>query len=233
MRRSVRRPSTTSPRPRPCPSWRGRQVFDLGYYDHGWWAALDAQGGRIVTRLKQNTPGPVIKTRAVPTGGNLLSDRGGDLPARQANRRRNPFAQPVCKIQVMIDTGNVIRILSNDLTAAAAEMAALCKQRWAIELFFRRIKQTLKVTRFPGTAENAGRIRVAVALIAFVLLRRAQAAPRAVTRPLTFARLIRANLMPRRDLRMLLRCTRPQPMPISPPCRGQKQCRTAVDQVRP
>ncbi|MGH7111527.1 MAG: hypothetical protein ACREFK_14000, partial [Stellaceae bacterium] len=101
-----------------------------------------------------------------------------------------------------------------------------------LNCFFHWIKQTLKITRFLGTAENAGRIPVAVALIAFVLLRRAQAAPRAVTRPLPFARLIRANLMPRRDLRMLLRCTRPQPMPISPPCRGQKPCRTAVGRAR-
>lgn len=179
-------------------------VFDLGYYDYGWWAKLDAQGCRIVTRLKRNTPLRLIKTRAVPASGTILSDRLGYLPARQANSRKNPFAKPVREIRVMIDTGKIIRVLSNDLIASAEDIAALYKRRWAIELFFRWIKQTLKITRFLGTSENAVRIQVAVALTAFLLLRLAQALQTTVRSPLAFARLIRINLMHRRDLRTLL-----------------------------
>ena len=109
-----------------------------------------------------------------------------------------------------------MRILCNDLDASAAEIAALYKRRWAIELFFRWVKQTLKITRFIGTSENAVRIQVAVALIAFLLLRLAQATQKAVTSPLAFARLIRANLMHKRDLRALL-----EPEPVVPINRNQ------------
>jgi hypothetical protein len=179
-------------------------VFDLGYYDYGWWAKLDDQGCRIVTRLKKNTPLRVIAIRPVPAGGTILSDQVGYLPARLANSRKNPFHKPVREIQVKIETGKIIRILTNDLVAAAAEIAELYKRRWAIELFFRWVKQTLRITRFLGASENAVRIQVAVALIAFLLLRLAQSLQSAVTSPLAFARLIRVNLMHRRDLHTLL-----------------------------
>ena len=179
-------------------------VFDLGYYDYGWWAELDAKGCRIVTRLKRNTPFTVCQTRPMPQAGNILSDRIGYLPARQAMNRKNPLNKRVREIQVKIDTGKVLRIFTNDLDASAEEIADLYKLRWAIELFFRWIKQTLKITRFLGTSENAIRIQVAVALITFLLLRLAQATQKVVTSPLAFARLIRANLMHRRDVTALL-----------------------------
>ena len=98
----------------------------------------------------------------------------------------------------MIETGKVLRIFTNDLTASAQEIADLYKRRWAIELFFRWVKQTLKIGHFLGTSENAVRIQITVALIAFLLLRLAHDANKIVASPLAFARLIRANLMHRR-----------------------------------
>ena len=80
--------------------------------------------------------------------------------------------------------------LSNDLDATAQEIADLYKRRWAIELFFRWVKQTLKIRRFLGTSENAVRIQIAVALIAFLLLRLAQATQHTIQSPLALARLI-------------------------------------------
>jgi len=179
-------------------------VFDLGYYDYRWWAALDAAGCRIVTRFKANTPLTVTAERDVPEDGSVLSDRIGHLPARQAASRRNPFAKPVREVRVRIETGKVLRILSNDLDAKAEGIADLYKRRWAIELFFRWVKQTLKITRFLGRSENAVRIQIAVALIAFLLLKLAQTAQNAVQGPLAFARLVRANLMHRRRIDRLL-----------------------------
>jgi len=146
----------------------------------------------------------VASSLAVPKAGAILSDRIGHLPARQAKSRRNPFQDPVREVRVKIDTGKVLRILCNDLDASAQEIADLYKRRWAIELFFRWVKQTLKITRFLGTSENAVRIQIAVALIAFLLLRLAQAVQKAVDSPLTFARLVRANLMHRKRLDRLL-----------------------------
>lgn len=179
-------------------------VFDLGYYDYAWWAELDAVGCRIVTRFKSNTPLDVVEELAVTEGDNILSDRIGFLPARQARSRRNPMQDAVREVRVTTDTGKVLRILSNDLDASAREIADLYHRRWAIELFFRWVKQTLKITRFVGTSENAVRIQIAVALIAFLLLRLAQATQKAIPSPTVFARLVRANLMHRRAIDNLL-----------------------------
>jgi len=189
-------------------------VFDLGYYDYGWWSKLDQAGCRIVTRFKRNTPLDVIEERPLPAGGAILSDRIGFLPPRQAARRQNPMAAPVREVRVTTDSGKVLRILSNDLDAPAQEIADLYKRRWAIELFFRWIKQVLKITCFLGTSENAVTIQIAVAMIAFLLLRMAQAGQRAIASPLRFARLVRINLMHKKPLDRLLD---PEPPPIRDP----------------
>jgi hypothetical protein len=184
-------------------------VFDLGYYDYGWWATLDAAGCRIVTRLKVNTPFEIVEARPVAAGSSILSDRTGYLPKRLAASRNNPMSGLVREIQVVIETGKVLRIFTNDLTASAQEIADLYKRRWAIELFFRWVKQTLKIGHFFGTSENAVRIQIVVALIAFVLLRLAHDATRIVKSPLAFARLIRTNLMHRRAIAGLLQASPP------------------------
>jgi hypothetical protein len=179
-------------------------VFDLGYYDYRWWAKMDAAGCRIVTRFKSNTPLRVTAELAVVEGGNILSDRVGLLPARQMMSRKNPFSDPVREVRVQIDSGKVLRILCNDLDASAQEIADLYKRRWAIELFFRWVKQTLKIRHFVGISENAVRIQIAVALIAFLLLQLAQTTQKAVQSSLTFARLVRANLMHRKRIDRLI-----------------------------
>jgi hypothetical protein len=189
-------------------------VFDLGYYDYAWWKKLDDAQCRIVTRFKRNTPLAVIDELPVKAGGPILSDRIGFLPQRQGGGRRNPMRDAVREVQVKTDTGKVLRILSNDLDASAEEIAELYKRRWAIELFFRWVKQVLRITRFLGTSENAVGIQIAVALIAFLLLRLAQAGQRAINSPLCFAGLVRANLMHRKPLDRLID---PEPPPIRNP----------------
>lgn len=179
-------------------------VFDLGYDDYAWWAGLSGAGCRIVTRFKKNTPLYLLKELPVPKDASVLSDRIGFLPRRQANNRKNPMQDAIREVRVRTNTGKVLRILCNDLDASAQEIADLYKRRWAIELFFRWIKQTLKIRHFPGTSENAIRIQVAGAMIAFILLRLAQAVQHAVHSSLAFARLVRANLMHRRRIDRLL-----------------------------
>jgi hypothetical protein len=189
-------------------------VYDLGYYDYGWWAGLDEAGCRFVTRLKKNTPFSMIEENRVPENSNIVSDRIGHLPTRLANSRRNPLQVPVREIGVIIDTGKLLRIVTNDLDAPAEEIADLYKQRWQIELFFRWVKQTLRIRHFIGVSENAVRIQIAIALISFLVLRIAQLAQKVVPSPLEFARLVRANLMHRRPINGLLEPL--QPIPISP-----------------
>ncbi len=189
-------------------------AFDLGYYDFGWWAKLDAAGCRFVTRLKKNTPLTVVHETCVPKGSNILSDGIGHLPNRLASSRKNPLQVPVREIRIILDTGKVLRIVTNDLDAPAEEIADIYKQRWQIELFFRWVKQTLRIKRFIGVSENAVRIQIAVALIAFLILRMAQAAQKIVASPLEFARLVRSNLMHRRPLGCLLEL--PKPITVNP-----------------
>jgi hypothetical protein len=179
-------------------------VFDLGYYDFAWWNELDEAGCRIVTRFKSHTPLEVIETREIVGVGPILSDRIGHLPKRQANSRNNPFHKPVREITVRIETGKVLRILTNDLDASAQQIADLYRRRWAIELFFRWVKQNLKIRKFLGTSENAVRIQVIVALIAFLLLKLAYAALKPAYGLLEFTRLVQANLMQRRRIDRLL-----------------------------
>lgn len=188
-------------------------VYDLGYYDYGWWTGLDDAGCRFVTRLKKNTPFSVVNENCVPKNSNILTDRIGHLPARLANSRNNPLQVPVREITVTIKTGKLLRIVTNDLDAPAEEIADLYKQRWQIELFFRWVKQTLRIKHFIGISENAVRIQIAIALIAFLILRMAKLAQKAVHSPLEFARLVRTNLMHRRPINQLLDPL--QPIPIN------------------
>jgi IS4 transposase len=179
-------------------------VFDLGYYDYGWWANLNDAGCRIVTRLKVNTPLAVVAETSLPADSAILSDRIGHLPARQARSRLNPFQDPVRELRVRTETGKILRIVTNDLDAPAAEIAELYKRRWQIELFFRWVKHSLKISHFYGTSENAVRIQIAVALIAFLLLRAAHALQNGIQSLLTFTRLVTQNLMHRRSIQHLL-----------------------------
>ena len=185
-------------------------VFDLGYYDYAWWARLDGEGCRLVTRFKTVTPLREARDMPLAPGSEVLSDRTGFLPERLAYSRKNPMSCAVREIAVKTPTGKVLRILSNDLDAPAQEIADLYKRRWQIELFFRVMKQTLKITKFIGRSENAVRIQIAVALIAFLLLRQLQEINQEKPGFLELARLVRANLMHRKDFTRL-RHTRPPP----------------------
>ena len=120
-------------------------------------------------------------------------------------------ASSLREIAVRISTGKIIRLITNDLDAPAAEIAELYKQRWQIELFFKWIKQNLKIRHFLGASENAVRIQVYVAMITYLLLRAAQAAQKAIDQPLAFVRLVRLNLMHRRPINNL---GYPPPTPI-------------------
>jgi IS4 transposase len=184
-------------------------VFDLGYCSFIWWAKLDAAGCRFVTRLRKNSPTRLIEERTVAKGGNISVDRIVRVRDRLHHTRHNPLAQiDLREVHVLIDTGKTLRLVTNDLTSSAETIADLYKTRWEVELFFRWIKQTLKIRKFLGTSENAVRIQIAVALIAYLLLRMAHAAQSSVGSLLTFARLVRANLM---HLRSIHDLDRPPP----------------------
>lgn len=175
-------------------------VFDLGYYDFAWWRRMHDAGCRIVTRLKTNTPLITRWEKHYDPGLPILSDRIGTLPERQAHNRRNPFQAEVREVRVRTDTGTILRVLTNDLEAPAREIADLYKRRWAIELFFRWVKQHLKIKKFMTASENGIRIQLYTALIAFLLLRLAHAAQTGLPSMVRFVRGVRGNLLERRPI---------------------------------
>jgi hypothetical protein len=187
-------------------------VFDLGYYDYGWWAKLDAAGSRIVTRFKTNTPLNQPRDLPLAPGTSVRSDRIGFLPSRQSHSRKNPMQGAVREIVAMSASGKRLRILSNDLDAPAQELADLYQRRWLIELFFRLMKQTLRITHFIGRSENAVRIQIAVALIAFLILQLLHKVSKVSYGFLEFVRLVRANLMHRKDITRLRQINEPPPL---------------------
>ena len=193
-------------------------VFDKGYYDFGFWAALDAEGCRFVTRLKKNSPTRLIETRAVDPEGSILADCVARLSTRLASSRKNPFDKPVRLVTVRIDSGREITLLSNDLDAPATEIAALYKQRWQVELFFKWVKQNLKIRHFLGASENAVRIQIVTALIAYLLLRLAQIGTGTELGLQAIARLVAKTTFQRRALTDLF-----EPPPDTPETHDQLQ----------
>lgn len=189
-------------------------VFDLGYYDFSWWAKLNEAGCRVVTRLKSHTRPRVLETRDVKAGSNVTSDKVIAIDGRLRSVRgaRHPLhGVALREVDVVIETGKTLRLLTNDLDSPAEFIAELYKARWQIELFFRWVKQNLRIKRFLGVNENAVRIQIAVALIAYLILRIVHRAQRYEESLLTFARLVKTNLMHRRPLQNLHAPLPPQP----------------------
>lgn len=188
-------------------------VFDKGYYHYAFWAKIDAAGGRFVTRLKTNSPTRTILEQK-PEGEAIRRDAIVALNERLSTTRANPMARPLRLIEAGISSGRVITLISNDLESPAAEIAGLYKTRWQIELFFKWIKQNLKLGHFLGTSRNAIIIQIMAALIAYMLVRIAQLKSEAGIGLQAAARLASAMLLVRRPIADILKPP-PRPKPSS------------------
>jgi IS4 transposase len=182
-----------------------RYVFDKGYYCFAFWAELADAGCTFVTRLKVNTPVQVTRSRHLPKNApHILRDEIGTLPERMAKSRKNPFRKPVRLVTVKLEHGKQLTLLTNDLKASAVEIAALYKSRWAIELFFKWVKQNLKLRHFFGESRNAVTLQIIAALIAHLLVRLAQLQGLTSLAAQAAFRLISATLFQRRSMNELL-----------------------------
>lgn len=179
-------------------------VFDLGYYDFGFWADLDAKGCRFVTRLKTNTTVTLLAERPLTSSANVLRDATVRLPERMARSRKNPFAKPGRIVVVAIEGGKTLTLFTNDLDSSAEDIAALYKQRWQIELFFRWTKQNLRIRRFHGRSANAVRLQIAAAIITYLLLKLMHRAARTAKSPARFFASLRHALFHRMEVNTLV-----------------------------
>ena len=114
--------------------------------------------------------------------------------------RKSNTPDPLREVVVTIQSGKIIRLVTNDLDAPAQEIAALYKQRWQIELFFKALKQNFKIKTFVGTSANAVRIQIWTALIAILLLKFLQLRSRIGWSLSNLIALLRLNLFVHRDL---------------------------------
>ena len=149
-------------------------VFDKGYCDYNWWHLIDSAGARFITRFKNNAALLLVEESAIPEDaqGIVLSDRVVQFKSRQAGRRANLYKKkPLrCVSVVRPDKKTPLVLATNDMTSSALDIAQRYKERWAIELFFKWIKQHLRIKTFFGRSENAVRIQILTALIAYLLV---------------------------------------------------------------
>lgn len=137
-------------------------VFDRGYTDYKWYGELDKRNITFVTRLKSNSGAYQFGNKRKPDTDDVLSDYKVKLPGHQFTFRLIEYRDP--------ETEKVYQFLTNSRKLKASEVAALYKERWQIELFFKWIKQNLKVKTFLGTSENAVLTQLWIALCVYLLL---------------------------------------------------------------
>jgi len=144
-------------------------VIDRGYNDYDWFADLTRKGVFFVTRMKTNTVYEVSEECAVPAQGKVRRDQIISLPAlAQADE------EPVLFRRIEYwneEKQEVLVFFTNLLHLAASTIAAIYKERWQVELFFKALKQTLKVKTFLGTSANAVKTQIWTALIAMLILK--------------------------------------------------------------
>jgi hypothetical protein len=172
-------------------------VFDKGYTDFAWFAQLTAAGVFFVTRLKRKADYTVVERRTPPQGRAIVCD--------QIIRFRGPLTRRKCpdrlrRVVLRTADGDRLEFLTNHLTLGASTVARIYKDRWQIELFFKALKQHLRVKTFVGTSANALHTQIWTALIALLLLKYLQLKARYGWSLSNLVALLRMNLFVYRDL---------------------------------
>jgi len=173
-------------------------VFDRGYADYDWFAALDAEGVFFVTRLKENADYGVVERRPVPERSAVRRDEIIFLYKAARGGHLDLFLR---RIEVWDEEQQRILVfLTNHRGFAASTIATVYRQRWQIELFFKALKQNLRIKTFVGTSPNALHIQIWTALIALLLLKYLQLRARFGWSLSNLAALLRQQLFVYRDL---------------------------------
>lgn len=197
-------------------------VFDKGYCRFDWWQKINDFGAFFVTRKKVNMRLRAIKHRTnrkrKGDGFKVLAD--DEVVLISKGNARLPI--PLRRIKIKREKGGVITLLTNDLARTAIEIATLYKSRWQIELLFRWIKQHLDIRKFLGRNDNAIRLQVLAAMIAYLLLRIAARINCITMLPLRLAELVRQFLFTRRSIAIITK-----PPPINP---SNRRSRTSPNQ---
>lgn len=192
-------------------------VFDKGYTDFAWFADLTAAGVFFVTRLKRNADYTVVDRRTPPQDRGIVCDQIIRFRG-PVTRRRYPGS--LRRVVVRTPEGERLEFLTNHLTLGASTVARIYKDRWQIELFFKALKQNLRVKTFVGTSANALHIQIWTALIALLVLKYLQLKARFGWSLSNLVALLRMNLLVYRDLWAWLDDPFTSPPPLAEPVQG-------------
>lgn len=173
-------------------------VMDRGYNDYRLFARWTAEGVGFVTRLKKNALWASRKKRPVKAGGNIRRDTEGRFFDFDVSRRIDTRFR---RVTVWIEEkGEEMELLTNRFDLSAETIAEIYRQRWQIELFFKAIKQNLRIKTFVGSSANAVRIQIWTALIAMLLLKLLQFHSRIDWSLSNLVALLRWNLFTHKNL---------------------------------
>ena len=148
-------------------------VFDKAYCDYSWWWRIHCGGARLVSRFKRNARLQVLGERRIGRSarGLILKDQRVRLSNRNPGASRtNPYRGTLRRIEVARAGQAPLVLVTNDLKSSALNIAEHYRQRWQIELFFKWLKQHLRIKSFLGRSHNAVRIQILTALIAYLLV---------------------------------------------------------------
>lgn len=173
-------------------------VDDRAYNDYELFGRWTARGVYFVTRMKENCVFEVVGEKEVPRNRNILKDELIELRGSKAIEKC-PY--PLRRIEAFDpETGKVLVFLTNHLRLGATTISAIYKDRWQMEIFFKALKQNLKIKTFVGTSANAVKIQIWTALIAMLILRFLQLRSQFNWSLSNLVALLRMNLFTHRDL---------------------------------
>jgi len=177
-------------------------VFDKGYIDYQWFAQLTDQKIGFVTRLRPKTVYQVKSSREVLACKGIITDECIELSSAHAKKRGAP--KQLRRIEFYdADKQRTFEFLSNNFHLAASTIAAIYKDRWKVELFFKAIKQNLKLKSFLGRSRNAIKTQIWIALIAYLLVSFNRHLARDGWSVQRLLRIIQVNLFERKLLKSL------------------------------
>ena len=143
-------------------------VFDKGYVDYQWFADLTNQQISFVTRLRPKAVYSTLSSKEVIASKGVIADETIQLNSTHALKRGAPLLR---KIEYQDkQTGRLFTFLTNNFQLAAATIAAIYKDRLQVELFFKAVKQNLKIKAFLGRSKNAVLTQIWIAMIAYLLV---------------------------------------------------------------
>lgn len=177
-------------------------AFDKGYVDYQWFGELTKQGVSFVTRLRPNAVYKVLERRSADRSQGVLSDQVIQLNSDHAIKRGAPKLRRVGYKDA--ETGKFYVFITNNFNLSAATIAAIYKDRWQVELFFKAIKQNLKIKAFVGTSKNAILTQIWIAMITYLLLAYARHSAKAGWSVQRILRVIQVNLFERKSLKEIL-----------------------------